>query len=77
MLVAVSALNGILLPILLVFLMILINDHRLVGELKNGPIYNVLGWGTVVFVTLAVIALLGSEALGWLGIDVFQLLGAG
>ena len=75
LLVGVSTLNGVLLPILLVFLMILINDRRMVGDLRNGPIYNVLGWGTVAFVSLAVIALLGSEALRLVGIDVFASLG--
>jgi NRAMP (natural resistance-associated macrophage protein)-like metal ion transporter len=70
-LVWVQTLNGVLLPILLVFQLLLVNDRRLVGTLANTRLYNVLGWGTVIFVTTAVVALLGTEALGFLGIDVF------
>src|SRR5207248_6151977 len=40
LLVGVQVLNGILLPVILVFIMLLINDARLVGELKNGRVYN-------------------------------------
>ncbi len=75
LLVAVSALNGILLPVLLYFLLRLINDHRLVGDLRNGTVYNVLGWGTLVFVSVAVFALLASQALGLFGIELADLLG--
>ena len=70
-LVWVQTLNGVLLPILLVFQLLLVNDRRLVGTLANTRLYNVLGWGTVIFVTTAVVALLGTEALGFLGVDVF------
>jgi Mn2+/Fe2+ NRAMP family transporter len=76
LLVGVSALNGVLLPVLLFFLLRLINDNRVAGDLKNGTGYNVLGWGTLGFVSVAVAALLGSEALGLIGIDVFALLGS-
>ena len=75
LLVFVQVLNGVLLPILLLFQLLLINDQRLVGDLKNGRLYNVLGWGTFVFVTLAVLALFGSEALQLVGIDAFQAMG--
>src|ERR1700737_1600538 len=34
-----------LLPIILVFILLLIKDQRLVGELKNTRLYNVLGGG--------------------------------
>ncbi len=75
LLVAISALNGVMLPVLLFFLLRLVNDHRLVGDLKNGPLYNVLGWGTLVFITVAVTALLSSQVLGHFGIDIFAALG--
>jgi Mn2+/Fe2+ NRAMP family transporter len=74
LLVGVQALNGILLPVLLVIQLMLINDHRLMGGLKNGPVYNVLGWGTVIFVSTAVAVLLATQAASLVGID---LLGSG
>jgi Mn2+/Fe2+ NRAMP family transporter len=75
LLVAISALNGVVLPVLLFFLLRLINDNRVAGDLKNGPVYNTLGWGTMAFVSIAVTALLVSQALSLIGIDVFAALG--
>jgi Mn2+/Fe2+ NRAMP family transporter len=63
LLVGIQVLNGMLLPIILVFLLLLINDRRLVGALKNGVVYNVLSWATVALVTTAVVVLLGSQLL--------------
>ena len=71
-LVMIQALNGMLLPIILVFMLLLINDDRLMGDLKNSRLANILGWGTFAFVSTAVLFLLGSQALGWLGISLFS-----
>jgi Mn2+/Fe2+ NRAMP family transporter len=70
LLVGIQVLNGMLLPVILVFLLLLINDRRLVGTLKNGLVYNVLSWGTVALVTTAVVFLLGTQLLAALGVDV-------
>lgn len=66
-LVAVQVLNGILLPILLVFILRLINSDWLMGGLKNTRLYNILGWGTFALIALAVLIMLGSQVLGMLG----------
>jgi Mn2+/Fe2+ NRAMP family transporter len=71
LLVWTQVLNGVLLPIILVFVMLLINDKRLTGKLKNTSLYNILGWGTVAMITLAVLTLLGSQLLDLLGIHLF------
>jgi NRAMP (natural resistance-associated macrophage protein)-like metal ion transporter len=71
LLVAVQVLNGILLPIILVFILKLINDKRLTGDLKNTPLYNVLGWGTFAMITTAVALMLGGQLLKLLGISLF------
>ena len=70
LLVGVQVLNGSLLPVVLLFILLLVNDARLTGSLKNGGLHNVLGWGTWLLVTTAVVILLGSQALGAFGIDV-------
>ncbi|MFN2452832.1 MAG: Nramp family divalent metal transporter [Pyrinomonadaceae bacterium] len=67
----VQVLNGILLPIILVFILLLINDKRLTGDLKNTRLYNVLGWGTCVMISLAVITMLGTQLLDLFGIKFF------
>jgi NRAMP (natural resistance-associated macrophage protein)-like metal ion transporter len=72
LLIGIQVLNGVLLPVILVFLLLLINDRRLVGPLKNGLLYNVLSWGTVVLVTTAVVFLLVTQLLSVLGIDVLS-----
>lgn len=60
-------LNGILLPIILIFILLLINDKRLTAELKNTRRNNVLAMGTLVLITVAVVVMLGSQLLGLLG----------
>ncbi|HXA28577.1 MAG TPA: Nramp family divalent metal transporter [Candidatus Angelobacter sp.] len=40
--IGTQVLDGILLPVLLVFIIILANDRRLLGRRRNGPIYNVV-----------------------------------
>ena len=62
-LVAVQVLNGVLLPIMLIFILKLINDQFLMGNLKNTRVYNLLGWGTFILITLAVLVMLGSQIL--------------
>jgi len=60
----VQVLNGALLPVLLVFILVLVNDPRLAGELKNSRLNNWLGWGTFTLITAAVIGMLVSQLLG-------------
>ena len=67
-LVAVQVLNGVLLPIMLIFILRLINDERLMGELKNTRLYNLLGWGTIILISVAVVVMLGSQFLTMLGL---------
>jgi Mn2+/Fe2+ NRAMP family transporter len=71
LLVGIQVLNGVLLPILLVFMLLLVNDRRLAGDLANGRWNNLLGWGTVAFVSVAVAVLLGTQALALVGLSPF------
>jgi Mn2+/Fe2+ NRAMP family transporter len=71
LLVGVQVLNGILLPMVLVFILVLGSDPQLTGNLRNGRLSLVLGWGTFVLVTTAVLVLLVSQALGAFGVSLF------
>ncbi|HVF30918.1 MAG TPA: Nramp family divalent metal transporter [Pyrinomonadaceae bacterium] len=71
LLVGIQVLNGVLLPIILVFLLLLINDERLVGDLKNTPTVNLLGWGTFAMITIAVTIMLLGQLLELFGVDLF------
>jgi NRAMP (natural resistance-associated macrophage protein)-like metal ion transporter len=46
-----QVLNGVLLPLVLVFMLKLINKHDLMGSYINKPWFNVIAWTTVIIVT--------------------------
>jgi Mn2+/Fe2+ NRAMP family transporter len=46
-----QVINGLLLPIVLVFILMLVNDKRIMGEHVNGRIYNVVCWLSVALLT--------------------------
>jgi len=54
-----QSLNGILLPVILVFTLLMINNPRVMGEHVNGPVRNIVAWGfTAVLTCLSVLLLL-------------------
>lgn len=46
-----QAANGLLLPIIAIFLMVVMNNRRLMGRHRNGLVANVLGWIVCLIVT--------------------------
>jgi len=60
-------LNGILLPIILVFMLRLVNNPRIMGTHTNATWLNVVAWGLTGLVTLLSVVLLGSSLADWLG----------
>ena len=60
-------LNGILLPIILVFMLRIVNNPRIMGRHTNPPWLNVLAWGLTGLVVLLTAILFGSTVAGWLG----------
>jgi Mn2+/Fe2+ NRAMP family transporter len=69
LLVGIQVLNGVLLPIILVFILLLINNEQLTGELKNTRLYNILGWGTFALITAAILIMLTGQFMDVFGID--------
>ena len=57
-------LQGLLLPVVLVFMVLLVNDERLLGRYRNGRVANVLAWGSVGLVVVLDVVLLGSGLVG-------------
>jgi Mn2+/Fe2+ NRAMP family transporter len=47
-----QVLNGVLLPIILVFMLNLINKHELMGKYTNSRLFNVIAWLTATIVTV-------------------------
>ncbi len=56
--------NGILLPFVLVFMLLLMNDRELMGQHVNSRWYNVVSWFTVGAMAALSIALLVAQARG-------------
>jgi Mn2+/Fe2+ NRAMP family transporter len=55
-----QVLNGVVLPLLLVFMIRLINDKKLIGDHVNGRAYNAVSWTTVIALGGLSIVYLGS-----------------
>ncbi len=43
-----QVINGMVLPVVLVFMLLLINDKKLMMEHTNGPVFNAIGWVTSI-----------------------------
>ena len=57
--------NGVLLPFVLIFVLLLINDRELMGEHTNSRRYNVVAWTTVgVMIVLTIAWLLAQTRAG-------------
>lgn len=52
-----SVLNGIILPFILIFAVLLVNNRDIMGEYVNSKAYNYIAWGTVVVMISLTIAL--------------------
>jgi NRAMP (natural resistance-associated macrophage protein)-like metal ion transporter len=63
-------LQGLLLPIVLVFMVLLVNDARIMGKHRNGRVANVLAWGAVGLVVILDAILIGVGVLGAVGVKV-------
>ena len=72
LIIATQNLQALLLPVILVFMVLLVNDERLMGRHRNGRVGNVLAWGTVALVIALDSVLLGVTVLGAFGIEFGQ-----
>jgi Mn2+/Fe2+ NRAMP family transporter len=60
LLVGIQVLNGALLPIILLFILLLAQNRRLMGNLCNNRLHSILGWATLALVTTAIVVLFAS-----------------
>ena len=70
LIIASQNLQGLLLPVVLVFMVLLANDRRLMGDHRNGRVGNVLAWSAIGLVVVLDAVLLGVAALGAFGVRV-------
>jgi NRAMP (natural resistance-associated macrophage protein)-like metal ion transporter len=53
-----QVINGIVLPVILVFILILVNSKKIMGSYTNGIVFNVLSWLTVTILVVLSVTLL-------------------
>ena len=62
--VATQFLNGLLLPIVLIFVLRLVNDRELMGSFVNNGLFNVLSYGVTAILIVLTVALIVLTILG-------------
>lgn len=68
LMIIVQVINGVLLPILLVFILRLVNDRSIMGRYVNGRVNNLIAWGTTITLTGLCAVMIVSIILPLLGI---------
>jgi Mn2+/Fe2+ NRAMP family transporter len=59
-----QVLNGVLLPVVLVFMLLLINKHELMGKYTNSVWFNIVAWTTAAIVTVLSLLLMWNSIHG-------------
>lgn len=59
-----QVLNGLLLPIILVFVMLLVGDRKIMGNLVSGRINLILGWGVTLLLVVMSLVLVATSFSG-------------
>ncbi len=60
-----QVINGMVLPVVLIFILLLVNDRNLMQDHTNGPVFNTVAWlTTAVMIALTVVLLVGTLQAG-------------
>jgi NRAMP (natural resistance-associated macrophage protein)-like metal ion transporter len=59
-----QVLNGVLLPVIMIFMLKLINKHELMGEHTNSHWFNVVAWVTAVIVIVLSLVMMWNQVTG-------------
>ena len=60
-----QVINGVLLPVVLVFQVFIAADKHIMGEYRNGRIWTVLTWATIVLITVLTVVMFALQAMGY------------
>ena len=63
-----QVINGSLLPLVLVFMLMLVNNKKLMGEYVNGKLFNVIAWTTTIIMSILTLLLVVTALVPSLGI---------
>ena len=59
-----QVINGVLLPVLLVFMVLIASDRHVMGRFANSRLWNALTWFTIVAVTALTVIMFAMQAMG-------------
>jgi len=59
-----QVINGVLLPVLLVFMVLIASDRHVMGNYRNGRAWNALTWFTIIAVVVLTIVMFVLQAMG-------------
>ena len=62
-----QVINGSLLPLVLIFMIILINNKKLMGKYTNGKFFNVIAWSTTIIMCILTVLLVITTLFPGLG----------
>jgi Mn2+/Fe2+ NRAMP family transporter len=68
LLIGTQVLQGVVTPIVLIYILILANRREVLGRHANGPVIRVVATVVVAGISVMSLLLLGSTVLGWAGI---------
>ena len=68
LIIAAQIINGVLLPILLVFILRLVNDRRIMGKYVNTRLENIIAWGTTGVLAVLSAAMIVTTLLPIVGV---------
>lgn len=60
-----QVINGVLLPVLLVFLVFIAGDKIIMGTYRNGRVWNALTWATIALITVLTVIMFTLQILGF------------
>ena len=60
-----QVINGVLLPVVLVFQVFIAADKHIMGKYRNGRVWNVLTWATIVLITILTVIMFILQAMGY------------
>ncbi|RGW70358.1 divalent metal cation transporter [Collinsella sp. AF11-11] len=60
-----QVINGVLLPVVLVFQVVIAADRHIMGTNRNGRVWNVLTWATIAVITVLTVVMFVLQAMGY------------
>ncbi len=62
-----QVINGSLLPLVLVFMLMLVNNKKLMGDYVNGRLFNIIAWTTTIIMSILTLLLVATALIPGLG----------